>query len=83
MSSEEILLNLAEIFQDFFDKEELVITESTSPNDLNEWDSLMHIKLISAIENEFEIKFEMDDIFQMKSVGDFMSRVAALLDAKA
>lgn len=69
MSRSEILEKLTEIFKDVFDEEDMVITEETSAKDIEDWDSLMHISLIMAIENSFNMKFAMDQVVELKNVG--------------
>ena len=77
MSKEEILLKLQDVFRDCFDDEDIVLTRETTASDIDDWDSLMHMVLIGAVEGEFKIKFKMKDILAMKNVGDFVD----LLDA--
>ena len=50
MTHEAIMEKLNEIFQDIFDDDTLVITENTTANDIEDWDSLEHINLVSAVE---------------------------------
>ena len=50
MTHEAILEKLNEIFQDIFDDDSLVITETTTANDVEDWDSIEHINLIDAVE---------------------------------
>ena len=57
MEKAEIFSKLHEIFLDVFDLDELELTDETSANDIEEWDSLSHIQLIVAIEKAFGIKF--------------------------
>ena len=66
------------IFRDVFFDENLEITDSTSPVELEEWDSLAQINLLIAIENEFNIKFSLDDAQKINSVGDILS----IIDSK-
>ena len=73
MSRKEILMKLNEVFCDVFDDESIVVTEETTASDIEEWDSLMHITLISEVEDVFGVKFEMKDIIGMKNVGDMVN----------
>ena len=69
MSREEVLKKINEIFVDAFDKEDLVINYETVSGDVDGWDSLMQMNLIEMIEDEFQIKFDMDEIVGMENVG--------------
>lgn len=60
---------LKEIFKNLFKINENSITENTSSDDIEEWDSLEHIKLILEIEMEYKIKFNLDAIPQLTNVG--------------
>mgnify|MGYP000609676543 CR=1 FL=1 len=68
MTHEAILEKLNEIFQDIFDDDSLVITETTTANDVEDWDSIEHINLIDAVEKEFGMKFKMQEVSGMKNV---------------
>lgn len=70
MSREEVFEKLNEVFRDVFDDEELTVTEATTANDIEDWDSLEHINLMAAVEQEFGIKFTMGQIVSMKNVGE-------------
>lgn len=70
MDIKKILTELRKIFIDVFDDENVVISESTVANDIDEWDSLTHIQLIVAIEKHFNIKFTTSEIRNFKNVGD-------------
>lgn len=72
MSREEILEKVNEIFWDVFDDESIVVTEETTAEDIDDWDSLTHITLITEIENEFDFKFGMKDVLGMKNVGEML-----------
>jgi len=69
MSREDMFLKVEEIFKDIFDDEELVIEDATSADDIDEWDSLNHISLISSIEKEFKIRFALGELQALKDVG--------------
>ncbi len=75
MKKDEIFKQLHMVFQDVFDNEHIIITESTAAEHIAEWDSLMHITLISAVEDEFQVKFSMQEIMDMKNVGEMMALI--------
>ena len=72
MDTNEIFERLNEVFRDVFDDDTMTVTEDTTAADVDDWDSLMHITLISAVEDEFDIKFNMKDVVSMKRVGDMV-----------
>ena len=64
MTHTEVMERLTGVFRDVFDDDSIVITDQTTANDIEEWDSLEHINLIDAVEQEFHMKNvgEMADI---------------------
>ena len=66
---EQIMKEVTDIFHDVFDDDEIVLTEETTANDIEDWDSLMHITLITELENHFHIKFRLKEVTGMKNVG--------------
>jgi acyl carrier protein len=70
MDRTEVFKRLNEIFQDIFDDEELVVTDETCADDVDDWDSLRHITLISAVEKAFGMKFAMKEVLEMENVGE-------------
>ena len=75
MSSRDLLLEIQDIMRDVFDVDDLVISENTSADDVEEWDSLSHIRLIVAIEREFGFKFKNSEIESLKNVGDLIKLI--------
>ena len=73
MERKEIFSKLNEIFINVLDLEECELTDETSANDIEEWDSLSHIQLILAIEKSFKIKFTSLEIMKWKNVGEMVS----------
>ena len=72
MNKEEIYERLNKVFRDVFDDDEIVVTAETTSNDIEDWDSLGHINLIVAVEQEFGIKFNMHEVTTMKNVGEMV-----------
>ena len=76
MTHEEIMQKLNAIFQDIFDDDSIVVTESTTADDIDEWDSLEHINLVDTVEKEFGMKFRMQEVSGMKNVGEMAEIIA-------
>lgn len=72
MSKEEVLERLTMVFRSVFDDEEIVLTAETTAADIDDWDSLEHINLLVAVEQEFNIKFNMNEVSNMKNVGEMI-----------
>ena len=79
MNRSEILAALTAIFQDVFDTPDLVVTDDTTADDIEEWDSMNHITLIVAAERKFGVKFKTAEIEELKNVGEFVDLIAAKL----
>lgn len=77
MSREEIYERLNEVFQDVFDDDELVVEDDTTAADVEGWDSLIHITLLDAIEEEFDIRFDMKTVVKLKNVGEMVDEIEA------
>jgi len=69
MTKEDIFISVQEIFRDIFDDEDLLIENSTNSDDIEDWDSLNHINLVSAIEKEFDIKIALGELMELKDIG--------------
>jgi acyl carrier protein len=74
-SKDQLLSKISEIMMDSFDLDDISIREETSAEDIDEWDSLSHIRLIVAIERAFRIKFKNSEIESLKNVGDLINLV--------
>lgn len=70
MSREEVFATLNEVFQDVFDDTSIKVKDETTSEDIDGWDSLEHINLIAAVEQEFGMKFSMGQVVTMKNVGE-------------
>ena len=73
MQKNELLEKITLIFRDVFDDQNIVLTLGTSASDINDWDSLSHIRLIITHEEEFGIKFKSTEISDLKNVGEFIN----------
>jgi len=61
------------VFREVFEDSELVVTSQTVATDVPNWDSLTHISLILALEEEFEIEFTSAEVTTMANVGDLFT----------
>ncbi len=73
MDRSEITQKVTEIFRDLFEDERLIIGEQTTAADVEGWESLKHISLIEAVEEEFDIRFTMREVTGMKNVGEMLT----------
>jgi acyl carrier protein len=69
------LERLTHAFRKAFGNEEIVITENTTSNDIDDWDSFTHINLILAIEHEFGIEFKQNEIQRFANVGELVNNI--------
>lgn len=72
MTREAVYETLNEVFRDVFDDESIAVNDSTTSDDIEDWDSLEHINLIAAVEQEFGMKFNMGQVVTMKNVGEMV-----------
>lgn len=80
MNREEILAKVTRIIREVFNDDTIVVTDATVAGDVAGWDSLMHITLISTVEDEFDIQIPMKDIVTLKDVGHLVDLIAELVD---
>ena len=68
MTENEVFCIVQNIFKNIFNNSDMVITYSTNSDELENWDSLNHINLMSAVEKEFNIKFALGELMELKNV---------------
>lgn len=67
--------DLQEIFRDVFDDESIVISEETTSDDIEDWDSFAQMNLIVAMEKQFGVKFNIKEINSLKNVGEMIELI--------
>ena len=72
MSREEIFERVNNVFREVFDDESIIVTDTTTAEDIEDWDSFEHINLVVAIEDEFGFKIPMGKVLTMKNVGEMI-----------
>ncbi len=76
----EIYERLNKVFRDVFDDETIEVNSETTSKDIEDWDSLEHINLIVAVEQEFGIKFNMGEVTTMKNVGEMVNIIISRIN---
>lgn len=69
------LENLTRIFRLVFDDDTIEISAETTANDIDGWDSLSHINLITAIESKFSLRFTNRELLKQRNVGDLIADI--------
>ena len=79
MERNEIYEKLTEIFREVLDNEEIVLEETTSANDIDEWDSLSQIMLLAEIQKAFSIRFKSADTIRWRNVGEMVDTIITMI----
>jgi acyl carrier protein len=75
MNKDEIYMGLQGIFDNVF-MEEVKIRPELAAKDVEEWDSLTHVSLVLAIEEQFGLRFKVGEVESAKNVGDLANLIA-------
>lgn len=70
MNQADVITKLQDIFDDLL-LDPTNLTPETTAKEVPEWDSLMHISILIAVEKEFEIRFRVGEVEKTKNVGEF------------
>jgi acyl carrier protein len=74
---------LSAVFRRVFDDDTIVVTSSTTANDVPGWDSLSHMNLIIAIEAEFRIEFTQKEAVGFRNAGELADCIERKISSKA
>ena len=75
MTREEVFIAVQDIFRDIFDDKDLILENETSSSNIEGWDSLTHIGIISASEKEFKVKFALGELSSLKDIGSLVDMI--------
>ena len=78
-----MLEQLQTVFRDVFEDDELTINRQTSADNVEGWDSLMHVSLMINVERVFGVKFSTTQVASLKNVGELMDLIESRRAAKA
>lgn len=76
MSREDILEKIIEICADIFDDDSIELTEESSAEEIEAWDSLAQLNIVSDIEDEFDISLSIEVVSKAKTIGELVDIVA-------
>lgn len=71
----ETLDRLQRLFRDVLDDPKLELTLESDAASIEGYDSMAHINVISAVEQEFGVRFELDDILGLRDTGDLVALI--------
>ena len=75
MTKEAILEKVKESFIKILEHSNFDLAETTTANDVDGWESVTHMMIITDIEQAFSIKFKLMDLMNMDNVGDLVKTV--------
>src|SRR5581483_7761173 len=70
MDRESVIRELDPIFQDILDQPELTLSSESNASNVDGWDSLAHVNLVMAIEQQMRIRFALRELQTLKNVGE-------------
>ena len=79
MERSELIEKLSNIFRSTFSDDELIISDELNADDVDNWNSLTHMILISDVEKEFNVKFKLKELNKMKNVGALIELIQSKL----
>ncbi len=82
-SKEEILAEVSGVLRKLLDQPGLIVTSVTSADQVEGWDSLTHMSIISEVEAVFKIEFRFNEIMQMEKLGDMVDLIAEKIAGNA
>lgn len=82
MTREKIHEEVQDVFRNIFDDEEIVVTDSTNADDIEDWDSLAQVRLTVAIEKRFDIKFAFGELTNLQNVGGMLKVIEQKVNAR-
>lgn len=75
MATKELLETLNGIFRKVLKRDNITLTESTTAHDVEGWDSLTNMVLLTEIEKKFGVRFTFREIVKLKNVGDLCQTI--------
>ena len=77
MNQDEITTQLTEVFHEVFEDDSIVLSREMTADDVEDWDSLAHMRLILSVENSFGLRLPSTKVGGLKNVGELIDLIAA------
>jgi acyl carrier protein len=75
----DILAELTPIFQEVLDQPDLALSRESNASNVDGWDSLAHVNLVTSIQQHYKIKFALGELQELKNVGEMVDLIAVKL----
>ena len=75
-----LLGKVQSIVTDLFQLERGTVTLTSSPKEIEQWDSVQHLNLVLALEQHFGVEFEPEEMEAIRTVGDIVALIARKVD---
>ena len=79
MERTEIIEKLTAVFHEVFNDNNIVLSDEMTAKDVENWDSLTHMLMITKVEETFDIKFKLKELNKLKMVGDLINTIETKL----
>lgn len=79
MNRSELIEKLTPIFHEVFSDNTIVLRDDMIAADVENWDSLTHMLMITKVEEAFGIRFKLRELNKLKNVGDLCNTIAEKL----
>ncbi len=76
MSEQDVINGLETVFHEVFDDEEISVSRELTANDVAEWDSFNHVRLIVAAEEHFNVTFSTGEVADLRNVGELIDLIS-------
>ncbi len=80
MNRKKVLEELELIFKDILDDDAIVINETTCNEDIPAWDSLAQISILEVVQEEFNVKFTIDEMIELTDVGKILDAISRQIE---
>ena len=74
---EAIMTDLSTIFRDVLDQPELALSRESNAGNVDGWDSLAHVNLVTAVQKHFGVRFALGELEELKNVGEMADLIVA------